>query len=127
MKYARSLWMGLLVFALPIAGCSGASTQSSRVAEKAAAQKGNDADIEADIDANLGKLTAEDQKLAREQRFCVIEDKHRLGSMGVPVKIMVNDQPVFLCCKSCQKKALADPDKTLAKVKELKAAASPIK
>jgi hypothetical protein len=33
---------------------------------------------------------------------------------------MVKDQPVFLCCKGCQKKALADPDKTLAKVKELR-------
>jgi hypothetical protein len=28
---------------------------------------------------------------------------------------------VFLCCKGCEKKALADPDRTLAKVKELKA------
>ena len=28
---------------------------------------------------------------------------------------------VFVCCKGCQKKALADPDKTLAKVEELKA------
>jgi len=41
--------------------------------------------------------------------------------MGVPVKVMVKDQPVFLCCKGCQKEALADPDKTLARVKELRA------
>jgi hypothetical protein len=34
---------------------------------------------------------------------------------------MVKDQPVFLCCKGCRRKALADPDKTLAKVAELKA------
>lgn len=33
------------------------------------------------------------------------------------------DQPVFLCCKSCQRKALAHPEKTLAKVDELKARA----
>ena len=47
--------------------------------------------------------------------------------VGTPVKVMVKDQPVFLCCKSCRKKALADPDKTLAKVKQLKekAAGSP--
>jgi hypothetical protein len=42
------------------------------------------------------------------------------GSMGVPVKIMVKGQPAFLCCKGCQETALADPDKTSAKVEELK-------
>jgi hypothetical protein len=41
--------------------------------------------------------------------------------MDVPVKITVKDQPVFLCCDHCKAAALADPDKTLAKVKELKA------
>ena len=43
--------------------------------------------------------------------------------MGPPLKVTVKDQPVFLCCKGCQKKALADPDKTLAAVAELKAKA----
>ena len=50
-----------------------------------------------------------------------IEDENRLGTMGTPYKVMVKDQPVFLCCKGCQKRALADPDRTLARVAELKA------
>jgi hypothetical protein len=129
MKNTRWLGIGPFVFALLIAGCSGTSTQRSTVAKTPAAQKEDNADIKADIHADLGKLSAEDQKLAEEQRFCAVENEHQLGSMGVPVKIMVNDQPVFLCCKRCEKRALADPDKTLAKVKELKAkaAATPIK
>jgi len=40
--------------------------------------------------------------------------------MGPPVKVMVKDQPVFLCCKSCKDEALKDPDKTLERVAELK-------
>jgi hypothetical protein len=76
---------------------------------------------EATIKANLAKLNDADRKLAEAQRFCAIENDDRLGSMGVPVKVMVKDQPVFLCCKGCTKQAAADPDKTLAKVKELKA------
>ena len=50
-----------------------------------------------------------------------------LGAMGPPVKLMIKDQPVFLCCKHCKKKAEADPDATLAKAEELKkaSAASP--
>jgi hypothetical protein len=78
-------------------------------------------DVEAEIKANLAKLPEKDRKIAEEQKFCPITEE-RLGDpeMGVPIKLMVKDQPVFLCCKGCQKKALADPDKTLAKVKELK-------
>jgi hypothetical protein len=41
--------------------------------------------------------------------------------MGAPIKIMVKDQPVYLCCGGCKKQALADPDATLTKVKELQA------
>jgi len=78
------------------------------------------ADENSTIAANLAKLSPEDRKLAESQKFCVEED-NPLGAMGVPVKIMLKDQPVFLCCQGCVEKALEDPDKTLAKVKELKA------
>ena len=44
----------------------------------------------------------------------------RSAGKGVPVKIVLKGQPVLLCCKDCIKKAQADPDKTLAKLKELK-------
>jgi hypothetical protein len=76
---------------------------------------------EADIAAERAKLSAEDRKLVEAQEYCPIMDDHHLGVMGPPVKLMLKDQPVFVCCKQCQKKALADPDKTLAKVEELKA------
>jgi hypothetical protein len=76
------------------------------------------------IQASLAKLSSEDRKLAEAQKWCAIEQENRLGDMGTPVKVMVKDQPVFLCCKSCQKRALADPDKTLAAVEELKAKAA---
>jgi hypothetical protein len=41
--------------------------------------------------------------------------------MGVPVKIMLKGQPVFVCCKDCVEKAQEDPDKTLARVEKLRA------
>jgi outer membrane murein-binding lipoprotein Lpp len=76
---------------------------------------------DAELRAERAKLSPEDRALVEAQEWCVINDDERLGSMGPPVKVMVKDQPVFLCCKSCVKKAQADPDKTLAKVEELKA------
>jgi hypothetical protein len=77
-------------------------------------------DKEAKIKASLDKLDPADRKLAEEQKYCAIETENRLGSMDKPIKIMIEDQPVFLCCKGCEKRALKDPEKTLATVKKLK-------
>jgi hypothetical protein len=76
---------------------------------------------DADIRAERAKLGPEDQRLVAAQEFCAISTDARLGSMGPPVKVSVKGRPVFLCCKGCQKKALANPDKTLATVEKLKA------
>jgi hypothetical protein len=79
-------------------------------------------DKEAKIKASLDELSPADRKLAEEQKYCAVMTDNRLGSMGKPVKVMVKDQPVFLCCDSCTKKATADPDKTLEQVEKLKSA-----
>lgn len=81
-------------------------------------------DPETAVKAQLDKLSPEDRELAVKQKFCVVQEKKLLGSMGVPVKIMIKDQPVFLCCKACTSRAQKDPDQTLAKLKELKAKAA---
>lgn len=65
-------------------------------------------------------LSPEDQRLVNEQEWCVVSTDERLGSMGKPIKVMINDQPVFLCCAGCRKKAEANPDQTLATLEQLK-------
>jgi len=105
--------------ALLVAGCGGGPTNAPHPAGTAPA--GDSAVDEAAIQANLAKLGPEDRKLAEEQEYCANEPDSRLGSMGPPVKVVLKDQPVFLCCGHCKGAAQADPDKTLAKVKELKA------
>lgn len=74
----------------------------------------------AEQQANFAKLSDEDRPLAEAQGYCVVTTEP-LGSMGPPIKLVVNEQPVFICCKSCEKKALSNPEKTLAKLEELKA------
>ena len=37
-----------------------------------------------------------------------------LGAMGGPIKLLVGDQPLFLCCRGCIKKVKAEPEKYLA-------------
>ena len=39
-----------------------------------------------------------------------------MGSMGTPIKVLVGDQPIYLCCKGCLGKVQKDPDVYLQKV-----------
>jgi len=69
----------------------------------------------------LASLSDEDRALAKSQKFCAVMTDSPLGSMGKPIKIDVNGQPVFLCCKGCKTRAMNDPEATLAAVSKLKA------
>jgi hypothetical protein len=40
--------------------------------------------------------------------------------MGVPIRLVIDNQPVFICCDGCKKAAQDNPQETLAKVKKLK-------
>lgn len=57
---------------------------------------------EANISKWLDKLSPDDRRLAVAQKFCPVLPDTRLGSMGVPVKVMVEGKPVFLCCSRCK-------------------------
>jgi len=69
------------------------------------------------IVAALAKLSDEDRTLAEKQKICPVT-KQPLGSMGTPPKIDVNGEPIFICCKGCEKRLLDDPDKYLANLAE---------
>jgi hypothetical protein len=109
-----------LLGTLCLAGCSGAPSGSSELSPTSAKPAQHSQAGETKVQTNLAKLGPEDRKLAEEQRFCAVESENPLGAMGVPVKVVVGDQPVFLCCKGCKEEALAHPDRTLARVRELK-------
>jgi hypothetical protein len=109
---------GLLVCLAGLAGCSvgtaPAVTSGTSVPEAQADGEGSE------VRAERAKLSAEDRALVEAQEWCVVSNEERLGSMGPPVKLMINNQPVFLCCKGCKRRAEANPEKTLAKLEQLK-------
>jgi hypothetical protein len=43
-----------------------------------------------------------------------------LGSMGVPVKLVLQGETIFVCCEGCQDGATEDPAATLEKVRHLR-------
>ncbi len=81
------------------------------------------ADLEAKIAGDLAKLGQADRKLAEAQVYCPVLKGSPLGSMGVPIKLMIQNQPVFLCCDGCEKGALANPQRTIDEIAKLKAKA----
>jgi hypothetical protein len=81
--------------------------------------------VEGRVRANLARLSPEDRRLAEAQRYCPVQTENRLGSMGVPVKVVIKGRPVFLCCQGCKDDALENPNQTLAQVEKLKARPGP--
>lgn len=77
-------------------------------------------DKDAKITIALSKLAPADKAVAMEQKWCPILEGTRLGEMEVPVKVELDGKPVFICCKGCVKQAKDEPEKTLARVVELK-------
>lgn len=67
----------------------------------------------------LKELSKEDRILAKEQRYCPVAE-FALGSMGVPPKVEVNGQTIFLCCEGCRESLLEKPEEYLARLEELK-------
>jgi hypothetical protein len=112
----RSACLAALLVVATFSGCG----EQPAAAPQAAAEQDNS--LEAEIAEMIGKLDEADQKLALEQKFCAVQSHERLGSMGVPAKLELDGQTIFLCCEGCEKSAKADPEKTLARVAELKAA-----
>jgi hypothetical protein len=132
MKSIRNSWWAVLALAASFVGCDNPAPAPSTAPAQGTAPAAAPAKVEdkkADekkVDIKQVKLTDEqlaeikklpeaDQKIALEQKVCPIGGDN-LGDMGVPVKVMLKDQAVFLCCGGCEKKAKADPEATLAKL-----------
>ena len=72
----------------------------------------------------ISTLSAEDQELVKAQRFCPMMTYSRLGAKGTPVKVMVGDKPVFLCCKRCTENVVKGGEKTVKTVMKLRDSAA---
>jgi Cu(I)/Ag(I) efflux system membrane fusion protein len=104
----------------PAAGSIYFGGSGSKSGQAAHIKPSTPSDPDAKIKAALAKLSESDRKLAEDQIYCPIQTNNRLGSMGVPIKIDVNGQPVFLCCIGCEEGAKKDAAKTLKSLAEVK-------
>ena len=65
----------------------------------------------------LAALGEGDKTGIAEQKVCPVSGA-QLGSMGDPIKAMVDGKPVYLCCQGCVAKVNNDPETYLAKVSQ---------
>jgi Cu(I)/Ag(I) efflux system membrane fusion protein len=100
-------------------GASG-GPQSSRAASATEARPSTGEDVEAKIQAGLAKLSRVDRRLAEAQRFCPVLQSNRLGKMGPPHKVILDGQPVFLCCSGCEDEARTQSKRTLSRVEQFR-------
>jgi hypothetical protein len=122
MLMRASYWLtAALLVPLGLAGCTGGPGDTGAGQAATSPAKDGGGDDPAAVAAQRAKLAPDDRHLVEAQDYCAIEPENRLGSMGPPFKLMLKGQPVFLCCKGCRRKALADPDGTLARAEELRA------
>ena len=61
------------------------------------------------IPVTVTALDQSDRPHIEQQKVCPVTGG-QLGSMGTPVKVMIGDQAVYLCCKACVGKVQKDPE-----------------
>ena len=66
----------------------------------------------------LAALGESDKTGIAEQRVCPVSGA-QLGSMGDPVKAMVDGKPVYLCCQGCLSKVQSAPEAYLRKANQV--------
>ncbi|MCX7423939.1 MAG: hypothetical protein NT013_31025 [Planctomycetia bacterium] len=85
-------------------GCSSSSTQPVVPSE---------ASQEAAIEQSINRLPEDDRTAAKRQRFCAVMEKERLGQRDTPIKVVIGERSVFVCCDGCVSDAKQNPKKTL--------------
>ncbi|HEX3871407.1 MAG TPA: efflux RND transporter periplasmic adaptor subunit, partial [Pirellulales bacterium] len=98
-------------------GSGGGSKSGSTVT---AVRPSTPEDPDAKIRDALAKLPPADRALAAAQKYCIVLKDSRLGSMGPPIKLMLDGKPVFICCEGCRAKAQRDPHSSASKANELR-------
>jgi len=68
----------------------------------------------------VSSATSADQAAIAQQRVCAVSGS-RLGGMGTPVKVTMNGQSLFLCCKGCVGKVEKNPAGYFAKAAQPRA------
>jgi hypothetical protein len=117
--FHRVRYVALIAAAMWLTGCGGTSAQTQGEKAKPADQKSPIAakDAKDKPQVTVVPVSKDDEAAMKEQAVCPVSGD-KLGSMGEPVKVMIGDKALFLCCSGCLSKVQDDPELYLNKVKK---------
>ena len=75
----------------------------------------SDSEEEREIEKALSELSEADRSLAERQVICPVTEV-KLGSagMGVPIRVVLPQRDVMICCEGCRQKLVANPEPFIA-------------
>jgi YHS domain-containing protein len=114
-----SRFLSCLLFAglaIVISGCKPPAAKEQPV--DASASKQTAAEASTKSLPGLAELSVEDRQLAEKQHVCPVSGEV-LGLMGNPFKVSAEGKTVFLCCEGCLQQFKENPEKYLAKLKDI--------
>lgn len=118
MPVSFTLNRSFLIFTLyTLLFCAGCAEKKAPTTSAAATEESLEV-----AEVTEAELSEEDQALVKVQMFCPVGGK--LGEMGTPVKVVIEGQPIFICCEHCREPFLKDPQKYLSALKDKKQEAS---
>lgn len=110
--YSRRISAGCVIcLGLSLLGCQ----QKSDAPDLKKSPEPNAQVVDPSVEKELRSLPEADRAEAIAQKLCPVSGEP-LGSMGAPVKVAVKGTSVFICCESCRKKLVGDPDTYLGKL-----------
>lgn len=75
------------------------------------------------LTVTVAQLTQADQAGIARQKICPVMNTP-LGDHGAPIKLVVGDQPIYVCCKGCVSQVQDNPEAFLGSVQAIAAAQS---
>lgn len=97
---SRSLFLALpLALSVGLAGC-GSEKQVEPAAHESHSHDEHSAHEKSEVSEAFADLSLADREAAAAQKMCPVSDQE-LGSMGTPIKVVVEGRDVFVCCQGC--------------------------
>jgi hypothetical protein len=70
---------------------------------------------QAPVPVSVVRLTEADRPRVERQRMCPVMEDTELGAHGAPIKLLVGDRTLFVCCEGCVEEVQKSPGQYLQK------------
>jgi hypothetical protein len=103
-----------LALSVGVAGC-GSEKQVEPVTHESHSHDEHAAHEITEVNEAFADLSPADREAVTAQKMCPVSDQE-LGSMGTPIKVVVEEHEVFVCCQGCVDELKKNFDEYAAKL-----------